>query len=96
MKLHLVQSVLVATLVLAATTVSAHDPREFDRMMDQPKPVPTTCLELADMRNFSTDVSNPDVAALKAYCDAEKKAADKKAAKNASPSARKAAPERTK
>ncbi|MFA6986189.1 MAG: hypothetical protein WC213_08280 [Arenimonas sp.] len=80
MKLHIVQSVLAATLVLSATTAGAHDPREFDRMMDQPKPVPTTCLELADIRNFSTDVTNPDVAALKAHCDAGKQAADKKAA----------------
>lgn len=75
----LAQSMLVATLALSANTASAHDPSEFNRSMNQPMPVPTTCLELADSRNFSNDVTNPDVATLKAYCDARTKAAAKKA-----------------
>lgn len=74
-----VQPILVATLALSTTTADAHDPREFDRIMNQPKPVPTTCLELADIRNFSNDAANPDVATLKAVCDAQSKTATKKA-----------------
>lgn len=61
---------------LFALSANAHDPKEFDRMMSTPeaKAVPTTCAQLADSHNYSTDVANADIKALKARCDAAKAA----------------------
>jgi hypothetical protein len=76
-------------LCSAATTVAlfagaswAHDPADFERKIASPpaaKAVPTTCAQLADAGNYLTDLSNPDIKALQARCDAEKKAAADKA-----------------
>ncbi len=68
----------VATSGLFAGVSRAHDPAEFERMIASPpaaKPVPTTCAQLADAANFSNDLDNPDIKALQARCEAEKKAA---------------------
>jgi hypothetical protein len=60
---------------LFAASAGAHDPSEFERTISAPaaKPVPTTCEQLADPTKYSTDVSNADIKALKARCDAAKK-----------------------
>ena len=77
----MVLSAVVAAAALFSMSAKAHDPREFDRMMSVPeaKAVPATCAQLDDAHNYSTDVTNPDTKALKARCDAEKKAATPKA-----------------
>lgn len=70
-------SAVAVSFTLFAASAGAHDPSEFERMIAAPatKPVPTTCEQLADPTKYSTDVSNPDVKALKARCDAAKKSA---------------------
>lgn len=40
---------------------------------EEEKLIPTTCAELADTQRYSNDVSYPEIKALKARCDAEKK-----------------------
>lgn len=68
----------VAASALFAGVSRAHDPAEFERMIASPpaaKPVPTTCAQLADAANFSNDLTNPDIKALQARCEAERKAA---------------------
>lgn len=61
---------------LFAISAGAHDPGEFERTISAPaaKPVPATCEQLADPARYSTDVTNPDIKALKTRCDAAKKA----------------------
>lgn len=73
----MVLSAVVASTALFVMSANAHDPREFDRMMGAPeaKAVPATCAQLADAHTYSNDVANPDIKALKARCDAGKKAA---------------------
>ncbi|MEE4463197.1 hypothetical protein V2S84_14015 [Azotobacter chroococcum] len=69
-----VLSIVAASASLVALSAGAHDhSKSFDA--DQPKPVPTTCKQLADTHHYSNDPSNPEIKALKARCDAEKKAA---------------------
>lgn len=60
-------SAVVAATTLFAMSASAHDSET----------VPTTCAQLADSHNYSNDMDNPDIKALKVRCDAEKKAAAK-------------------
>jgi len=80
----IVLSAVVASATLFSMSAKAHDPAEFDRMMAPPaKAVPETCVQLADTHNYSNDVSNADVKALKARCDVATKAAAKKAAAKA-------------
>ncbi|MHB8911146.1 MAG: hypothetical protein ACYC42_00510 [Lysobacter sp.] len=78
----MVLSAVLASSTLFAMSAKAHDPREFDSMMAAPvaTAVPTTCAQLADSHNYSNDVSNADIKALKARCDVATKAAAKKAA----------------
>lgn len=72
----MVLSVVVASSSLFALSTSAHDhSKTFDA--DQSKKVPTTCAQLADIHHYSNDVTNPDIWALKARCDAEKEATAK-------------------
>ena len=63
---------MVLSAVVAATTVFAMSAKAHDS-----ESVPATCAQLADSHNYSNDVTNPDIKALKARCDAEKKAAAK-------------------
>lgn len=58
-------SAVVASTALFAMSAKAHDSEA----------IPTTCAQLADSHNYSNDMTNPDIKALKARCDAEKKAA---------------------
>lgn len=77
-----IQATLLAMSTLLATTASAHDPKDFDRLMGMqtvPKSIPTSCASLADTVHFSNDETNPDIKALKKKCDAENAAAAKKA-----------------
>ena len=77
-----VLSAVVASATLFSMAAQAHDPKEFDRMMTAPeaKAVPATCVQLVDSHNYSSDVTNADIKALKARCDAANKAAAKKPA----------------
>jgi len=63
----IVLSAVVASIPLFTISVKAHDSEA----------VPTTCAQLADSHNYSSDVTNPRIKALKARCDAEKKGAVK-------------------
>ena len=84
----IVLSAVVASATLFSMAARAHDPKEFDRMMTAPeaKAVPATCVRLAASHNYSNDVTNADIKALKARCDAANRAAAKKAApKKAAP-----------
>ena len=83
-------SILAAMFAASAfaTTALAHDPSEFDRRMAAPTAIPTSCAELADFNNFSTDVTNPGVLELKTHCDKLRKKAEAKAAKKAAADAK--------
>lgn len=77
----IVLSAVVAPATLFSMSAMAHDPAQFDRMMEsEAKAVPQTCVQLADTHNYSNDVSNADIKALQARCDVARKAAAKKAA----------------
>ena len=68
----------VAAAALFAGASRAHDPAEFGRRIaaaPAAKPVPTTCAELSDAANFSNDLTHPDIKALQARCEAERKSA---------------------
>lgn len=45
-------------------------------------PKPTTCKQLADTKHYSADLTDKDIKALKAKCDAQKKAAKPAPAKS--------------
>lgn len=64
-----------AALVMAAA-VTAHNPADSDFRFPNAtaKLVPTTCDQLGDTLNYSDDISNPDIKALKAECDSKAKA----------------------
>jgi hypothetical protein len=68
-------------IALAAASAAAHDPRFHEPATQAPpaKAKPTTCAQLADTQRYSSDLTNPDIKALKAKCDAEKAAAQKPA-----------------
>jgi hypothetical protein len=71
--------VAVAGLLVASAT-AAHNPADTDFRFPNAtaRLVPATCDQLADTLNYSDDVSNPDIKALKADCDAKAKAAGAK------------------
>jgi hypothetical protein len=79
-------SLFVLSIVLASTALypieaNAHDPKNFDRIMEaEQKPAPVTCAQLADFRNYSSDETRPEIKMLKMRCDDEKKADAKKSA----------------
>ena len=82
MKMHsMVLSVVALSATVMAMNVRAHDPSLHDEMQ-APKSMPkaATCKQLADTEHYSADLTDPSVRALKAKCDAEKKAAAKAAA----------------
>lgn len=64
-----------ASLSVASMTAVAHEGHD-----EEEKPMPTTCAQLADTKRYSNDVAYPQIKALKARCDAEKKAREKSAA----------------
>jgi hypothetical protein len=63
-----------AALCLLAASAGAHDPSQFDQMtpIPAPLPVPTTCDELADTDNYSSDETNERIKVLKQRCDERK------------------------
>lgn len=80
MKHQLTLLCAIAGLSLGVAAV-AHNPADTDfGHAATAKLVPTTCDQLADKLNYSDDVSNPDIKALKEGCDAKAKAADSQTA----------------
>jgi hypothetical protein len=73
----------ILTLGLMAASLSSLTAIAHPQGHDDEKAIPKTCAELADTRRFTDDVTYPEVKALKARCDAEKKAAPKPAPKPA-------------
>ncbi|MCE7932465.1 MAG: hypothetical protein DYH17_13965 [Xanthomonadales bacterium PRO6] len=83
----------IAGLSVGVTAV-AHNPADTDfGHAPTAKLVPTTCDQLADKLNYSDDVSNPDIKALKAGCDDKAKAEPAAAPKAESAKADVAKPE---
>lgn len=69
-------SLLAASLAFISLAANAHDPKLHEHDSLPPaKAKPATCAELADTRRYSNDMTDADIKALKAKCDAEKKAA---------------------
>ena len=93
----IVLSTVVASATLFSMSAKAHDPAEFDRLMQvaEVQKKPTTCAQLADTNNYSNDVANADIKALKLRCDKAaakaKAAAETKAAAKARAEAKAAA-----
>ncbi len=77
-RLMLVSAVFASSAMLSQSA-NAHDPKEFDRMLQIAKAqsVPETCVELADRGYFPSDAGNAEIKALKTRCDAEAEAAAK-------------------
>ena len=73
---------LAFSIALLAASAAAHDPRLHEPEYQAPpaKLKPTTCIQLADTQRYSNDLTDPDIKALKAKCDAAAKA-DKARAK---------------
>lgn len=67
----IVLSAVVASATLFSMSAKAHDPKEFDRLMEiaETQKKPTTCAQLADTHNYSNDIANADIKALKLRCD---------------------------
>ena len=67
------------SIAFIAASAAAHDPRFHEPEYQAPpaKLKPTTCAQLADTQRYSSDLTNPDIKALKTKCDAEKAAARK-------------------
>jgi hypothetical protein len=66
--------VAVVSASLVSTSVFAHDPSLHEDKSQKNLPKATTCKQLADTERYSADFTDPAVKALKAKCDAEKKA----------------------
>ena len=60
-----------ASLFIVAGAASAHADHDH-----APKPKPETCEQLADRTQYSNDLSDPDIKALKDKCDAAAKTDD--------------------
>lgn len=73
---------LALSTALVAASAAAHDPRLHEPATQAPpaKAKATTCAQLADTQRYSNDLTDPDINALKAKCDAAAKA-DKAQAK---------------
>lgn len=70
-------SAVIASSALLAAPAAAHDPSQFDRMMQTEK-TPTTetaCAELEKMQQHAGHADAAKTKTLKTRCDAEKKAA---------------------
>ena len=67
---------LVTCSLLLTARASAHDTSlQYDYVPPPVKTKPANCDQLADNERYSTNMVDPDIKALKAKCDAEKKAA---------------------
>lgn len=67
-------STLATTAMLLTASAFAHDPSLHDDYAPPPaKAKPANCEQLADNKRFSNNMADPDIKALKAKCDAEKK-----------------------
>lgn len=72
------RSLIVATFatsaLLLAASVNAHDPSlHEENAPPKAKAKPVNCEQLADNERYSNNMGDPDIKALKAQCDAEKK-----------------------
>lgn len=76
-------STVAASVSLLALGAHAHDPSLHEPHAPPAKAKPTTCVQLGDTERYSSNLSDPDIKALKAKCDAaaKKTAAKKPAAK---------------
>jgi hypothetical protein len=81
MKTKVMMAVLVS-MSMASTNVLAHEDHD-----DEEKAIPKTCAQLADTKHYTNDVAYPEVKALKARCDAEKKDKPATAKPGATPAA---------
>lgn len=68
-------SLIAAALFALATPAAFAHPEGHE--LDEQKLIPATCAQLADTQRYSNDVSYPEIKALKARCEAEKKAVSK-------------------
>lgn len=74
-------SAFAVSALLLAISAHAHDPSEHEpSQVPTPTAKPATCAQLADTQRYSNDLTDPDVKALKARCDAAKKVPAKKPA----------------
>lgn len=64
---------LLMTAAFFASTSLAAFAHTGGHEADEEKLIPTTCAQLADTQRYSNDVAYPEIKALKARCDAEKK-----------------------
>lgn len=70
-------SAIGASVLLLAASAHAHDPSlHGDYVPPVTKAKPMTCDQLADNEHYSNNMGDAGIKALKAKCDAEKKAAD--------------------
>lgn len=92
----MVLSAVVASSTLFTLSANTHDLKEFDRMMTPvAKAVPTTCMQLTDTANYTADLGNADIKALKVRCDKASKRTAAKAKAAASAKAKAAARTKT-
>lgn len=71
MRMRIVLATTIASMAVSMTA-QAHEGHDKEE-----KAIPTTCAQLADTKRYTNDVAYPQVKALKARCDAEKKEKDK-------------------
>lgn len=64
--------VIVALTSLVSANAFAHKNGHEDE-----KSIPMTCAQLADTKRYTNDTAYPEVRALKAHCESEKKAGTK-------------------
>ncbi len=72
----------LSAALLLSLSANAHDPRQFDRLMDagETKPKVTACAELAAMSKQQIAAADAEVKSVQQRCEAEKKAKAKPAA----------------
>ncbi len=81
----LLVSALVTSALILGANASAHDPSLHDDYVPPPvKAKPVNCDQLADNEHYSNNMMDPDIKALKAKCDAEKKTVEEPAPKKVS------------
>lgn len=69
---------LAISLAFISLGANAHDPSLHEQNRLPPaKAKPATCAQLADTQRYSNDVTDAEIKALKAKCDAQKKPAAK-------------------
>lgn len=61
---------LTLSLFAFAGTAAAHDPM-LHEPVNLPKAKPTTCAQYSDRANYSNDLSDPDIKALRDECAAK-------------------------